>query len=169
MRERIIHKAILRDSVTTIDLPIDAEILSVQYQRGERCVWYQFSPSAESAPAAFHVIPTDSKFAFQHEVEFCGTVQQDVYVWHIFLRRNVSRLEVRETVPTETVRYMAASIAAAQKRIKEIDQWFDAAIVWSSWMPGMGYERAQLVEKLRELGIKIEHKHTVSLVGGIAP
>ncbi len=43
-------------------------------------------------------------------------------------------------------------------RITEIDQSFEAATGWGSWMVPCSIEREQLVERLAKLGVSIPHR-----------
>jgi hypothetical protein len=49
-------------------------------------------------------------------------------------------------------------ISDALLRIKNIDELFDGATGWGSWMVMAANEREALVNKLQANGVKIEHK-----------
>ena len=52
-----------------------------------------------------------------------------------------------------------------ERRIAEIDAMFERAAGWGSWMASASSERHGLVEQLRKLGIKAEHKHVMKAGG----
>ena len=70
-----------------IEVPCDAEFLTVQLQRGEICLWAVVDPGKVNVSQEFvirgtgHPLP-DKSFEI---LQFLGTVQtQDAYVWHVF-------------------------------------------------------------------------------------
>jgi hypothetical protein len=46
----------------------------------------------------------------------------------------------------------------ALRRVSEIDEMFDAAHGWGSWMVDVANERERLVDGLRRNGYSIDHK-----------
>jgi hypothetical protein len=66
-----------------IEMPMHAEILTVQVQHGHVCLWAKVAPENVKKPRRIHIVGTG------HEVPkgafgYIGTVQQGVFVWHIF-------------------------------------------------------------------------------------
>lgn len=55
---------------------------------------------------------------------------------------------------------------AAIKRVAEIDEMFDGATGWGSWMVMAANERESIVDRLRAAGHKIEHKWLARTSGG---
>lgn len=56
-------------------------------------------------------------------------------------------------------------VGQMKRRIAEIDAMFERAVGWGSWMASASSERHSLVEQLRKLGIKVEHKHVMKADG----
>jgi hypothetical protein len=74
MNHSIIHKYHITPSVTSISMPVGAEIISVQIQQGCIAVWAEVDPIAPIEKVQFMVIGTG------HPIEpvprkFIGTVQ----------------------------------------------------------------------------------------------
>ena len=67
------------------DWPKGAKILSVQMQDGKVCVWAVVDPTAEYEPRSFGVVGTGN-LCWCDDWEFIGTVQERVFVWHVFTR-----------------------------------------------------------------------------------
>ena len=69
-------------AVTTIDLPRGAKVLHVGIQDGAVCFWASVTPTAIKQSRQFKVIGTGQHY--DREWEYCGTVQDGPYVWHVF-------------------------------------------------------------------------------------
>ena len=54
----------------------------------------------------------------------------------------------------------------AKDRIAQIDQMFEAATGYGSWMIMCANEREDLVDRLRADGVMVEHKYQARLVDG---
>ena len=83
-----IHKFIIPftamvDSAETILLPDDAQILTVQKQGHNYCIWAKVDTSRNYVPRKFvwHGTGTE-ELAPKHT--YIGTVQDDPFVWHLF-------------------------------------------------------------------------------------
>ena len=60
-----------------------AQILSVQYQADELCLWVLLDTDEVEETCRIHIIGTG--FAIDEKLDYhIGTVQQGSYVWHIF-------------------------------------------------------------------------------------
>jgi hypothetical protein len=78
--------------INDIEMPGDAEPLTVDVQRGVICVWVVVDPKNPIVVRKFHVFGTG------HPIEekrfdaliYVGTVQQDPFVWHIFIEPEAS-------------------------------------------------------------------------------
>lgn len=66
-----------------IDMPADAEILSVQMQGDTLCLWALVQPIAELRGRVIYVVGTGNPFPIGR-VKHLGTVQQGMFVWHVF-------------------------------------------------------------------------------------
>jgi hypothetical protein len=86
---RSIHKypLALKD-IQQVEMPRDAEPLSVQLQMDTICVWALVNPGAERELRTFHIVGTGNPFPIAGHLHFLGTVQMDFpvrLVWHVFL------------------------------------------------------------------------------------
>ena len=69
-----------------IEMPKDAEILSVQVQRDVPCIWAKVIPENEKNTRRFRIIGTGHPFREDKKLSYIGTFQQidDFFVWHLF-------------------------------------------------------------------------------------
>lgn len=82
---QVIHKyPIPLATVSRIDLPIDAFILTVQVQGNGPVMWAQVNPANELRPRTVYVIGTGHTVRDEH-ADYVGTVQIDGFVWHIYI------------------------------------------------------------------------------------
>lgn len=67
-------------------LPIGAEVLDVQLQRGEPQMWALVDPNAPKERRHFIIAATGQHIpeAIEEKVDYLATWQQGIYVWHIF-------------------------------------------------------------------------------------
>ncbi len=83
----VIWKYILGVDVVanTIGIPIKAEILTVQMQRGDVCLWVKVNPDAELEDRQFVIYGTGHAIKADNE-RYIGTVQiaGGVLIWHVF-------------------------------------------------------------------------------------
>lgn len=69
---------------TTLDLPADARVLSVQIQGDSGlCLWALVDSDAPKRARRFQVFPTGGQ-APPHDWPYIGTVQDGALVWHVF-------------------------------------------------------------------------------------
>jgi len=90
MSDRVIWKFPLSANTTQgVSMPKDAEILSVQVNRGVICLWALCDPDAEVEDRAFAVFGTGHRYSdviFDKFADrYIGTVQMGsgVLVWHV--------------------------------------------------------------------------------------
>lgn len=78
------------DRVTDINVPIDAEILSVKEQYGKICAWYLVDTQCESMRTdRWYQIGTGHEYESLRKDDFQDTIVADPYVWHMFVKKNV--------------------------------------------------------------------------------
>ena len=88
---KVIHKQILDlTPIQTLSLPADSEILSIQNQNENICVWYMFSHDYPKKDRIFHLfgtghreIPNDLDLKLKHLASV--QMSQGQFVWHIFI------------------------------------------------------------------------------------
>ena len=84
---KTIHKFPLSSAWGTkvLHMPRGAEILCVQVQNDWPTLWALVDPSAEKEPRMVCVVGTGEEMpAAMGRSEYVGTVQEGVFVWHIF-------------------------------------------------------------------------------------
>jgi len=67
-------------------MPKGAEILTVQMQNEEPCVWAVVEPDAEKENRYLEVFGTGQPIHEDVERRYIGTFQQPPFVWHLFER-----------------------------------------------------------------------------------
>ncbi|MEN6293881.1 MAG: hypothetical protein ABFD07_17925 [Methanobacterium sp.] len=69
-----------------IELPEDAEVLTVQNQNGNICMWVRLDPTAPKVYRTFGVFGTGWNVITGSNFKYIGTVQLDggAFVFHIF-------------------------------------------------------------------------------------
>lgn len=68
-------------------MPVGAEILGVQNQRGTLTLWAWVNPKAKVEIVPFYVFGTGHPIDQTGIEEYVGTVQIDDLVWHVFKGR----------------------------------------------------------------------------------
>ena len=71
----------------SVSLPIGAKVLCVQMQHGLATVWALVEEDAGvGAMTTFYMFGTGHPIPLhlQEMIEYVGTVQQDMFVWHVF-------------------------------------------------------------------------------------
>lgn len=73
----------------TVMMPIDAQLLSIQMQRGNLCVWAKVETDGKLEPRKFEIIgtghPIPSLVGTGQRRDHLATVQADMgLVWHVF-------------------------------------------------------------------------------------
>lgn len=74
----------------TISMPEQALILSIQSQNGVLCLWALLSPTGNKVDRQFEVFGTGHLIPIGMSInrEYLASVQQGVFVWHVFERIN---------------------------------------------------------------------------------
>lgn len=83
---RCIYKYKISEIGTTL-LPKDAEVLHVDYQMGNFCVWVTTDPANQDmVETKIQIVPTGGEVPASGFAEYLGTVLTDGgrFVWHIF-------------------------------------------------------------------------------------
>jgi hypothetical protein len=70
-------------SESGIEMPIDAEILSVQLQNDIPHIWAMVSPQNELEKRKFVIVGTGQSFD-DTNMKYIGTYQDGPFVWHLF-------------------------------------------------------------------------------------
>lgn len=85
---KIFKETLKTEGMTTVILPTDAIVLSVQAQHGSLVLWYLFNDASEPAPRerTFRSYLTGHRMTEYRESRYLGTVQFDkgFYVVHVF-------------------------------------------------------------------------------------
>lgn len=87
-----IYKYNLEISGTTLMLPVGAKVLSLQVQNEKPCIWvmgnFKEFQKEEERKFAFagtgHQLPEDSENPDNYKLEYIGTIQMGIFVWHLF-------------------------------------------------------------------------------------
>ena len=67
----------------TISMPVDAVVLCAQMQCSELYIWAIVDENESCIDWEFLIFGTGDEFNFNN-MRYIGTVQQGIYVWHIF-------------------------------------------------------------------------------------
>ena len=67
----------------SIQMPMDAQILTVQNQNGEEHLWALVNPNNELETRKFLIVGTGQSFD-DTDTKYIGTFQQPPFVWHLF-------------------------------------------------------------------------------------
>lgn len=68
-------------------LPENSQLLSVQMQNEKLCVWALIDESQPMSMVRFHIFGTGDNLPDDLNAVFLGTVQDGIYVWHVFYER----------------------------------------------------------------------------------
>lgn len=68
---------------TTIQMPMDAQILTVQKQDGEPTIWAMVNTENELETRNFTIVGTGNSFD-DKDMKYIGTFQDSPFVWHLF-------------------------------------------------------------------------------------
>lgn len=71
----------------TIEMPRDATTLTVAMQDGHLTAWALVDPRAEREGRKFIVTGTGIPIELSNGTQYIGTVQDGVFVWHVFEER----------------------------------------------------------------------------------
>jgi len=81
---KVIHKYVIKIQETfSLDMPAQAQILSVQMQGGLPKIWAIVDDENVNTRRNFYVVGTGIPLA-SNPMKFIGTFQDGVYVWHLF-------------------------------------------------------------------------------------
>jgi hypothetical protein len=71
-----------------IKMPKAAEILTIQRQNEQACLWALVNPNAEKETRYFEIHGTGNPIleSDNRERKYIGTFQQPLFVWHVFER-----------------------------------------------------------------------------------
>ncbi len=67
----------------TVSMPEHAQVLTVQFQDRELCLWAVVSPEARPVPRVFEILGTGHPLPEERRNYLC-TAQWGVLVWHVF-------------------------------------------------------------------------------------
>ena len=68
-----------------VTMPIGSHALSVQMQDNQLCIWVLLETSLVSWNRQVRIFGTGNPINLKDRWEFLGTVQDDYYVWHVFI------------------------------------------------------------------------------------
>jgi hypothetical protein len=84
MNKIILKYEVPISNIFQLEMSKIAEILTVQNQRGQLCIWAKQPVSDQvMVTRTFMIIGTGHEFD-DGNTKYLGTVQVDVFVWHIF-------------------------------------------------------------------------------------
>ena len=66
-----------------VQMPVGANVISVDNQHGQICMWALVNDEAEKETRTFEVVGT-GHYMRDIDRDFVGTVQQGPFVWHVF-------------------------------------------------------------------------------------
>jgi hypothetical protein len=82
---RVIHKYPLSSPWQAINMPRMAQIIAVQTQRSNICLWAMFDAAdAEQLEERVFAIHGTGRIEIEARETYVGTVQQGPYAWHVF-------------------------------------------------------------------------------------
>ena len=77
------YPLVTRDEMS-LNMPIGAEILTVQLQDGVPCMWTRVDPSRCQETRIFHIHGTGNPIPNSDREIYIGTWQKGSFVWHLF-------------------------------------------------------------------------------------
>jgi hypothetical protein len=78
-----IWKYTLSGIISNIEMPLDAEILTVQLQNGQPTIWALVNSKNELENRNFAIVGTGNPFDDTNH-KYIGTFQDSPFVWHLF-------------------------------------------------------------------------------------
>jgi hypothetical protein len=78
-----IWKYPLNGIISNVEIPMDAEILTVQLQNGQPTIWALVNPKNELESRNFTIVGTGNPFDDTNH-QYIGTFQIEPFVWHLF-------------------------------------------------------------------------------------
>ena len=73
-----------RSDSQDIELTKGHEVLSVQVQDSEMCMWVLLDPEAKNEIVSIKMFGTGHEISKVDEMSYIGTVQKNSFVWHFF-------------------------------------------------------------------------------------
>lgn len=73
-------------SIYQVTMPKGAEILTVQRQASQACIWAIVDPEAEKERRVFEIYGTGNPIDVECPRKYIGTFQSPPFVWHVFER-----------------------------------------------------------------------------------
>lgn len=68
-----------------IEMPIGANILSIQMQNGIATIWAIVSTKECFTPVKIRIFATGEEIPSGSVLRYIGTIQDEIYVWHVFI------------------------------------------------------------------------------------
>lgn len=84
MKKKEVWKFKIGHSLSEIEMPYDAELLTVHEQGGSITLWAAVDPTASYAKRLVQVVATGEPFERTKGMDFVGTVFIDGLVWHVW-------------------------------------------------------------------------------------
>lgn len=75
-----------------IEVPLESEILSVQSQHGQLCLWAEVDSDSSKSRWTVYVIGTGNPLPEMHGTHV-GSVIMNPFVWHVYVSKGYSREE----------------------------------------------------------------------------
>jgi hypothetical protein len=69
-----------------IKLPREAVIISVQFQKGILFLWAKIDTESDTEERKVAIVVTGDDCDWCSRWNYIGTVQNNIYVWHIFIK-----------------------------------------------------------------------------------
>lgn len=69
---------------TTLQLPEDAEVLTVEYQNNEPFFWVLLDTNKPRITRNFEIVGTGNPLDDAKEYTYIGTLHDEPFVWHFF-------------------------------------------------------------------------------------
>ena len=79
--------------------PAGSVPLTVQMQHGELCLWFQCDPDNSVETRTVLVLGTGNPAPNLDDTDHLGSVQDRIFVWHVFLKKNPKMRWFEEAFP----------------------------------------------------------------------
>lgn len=84
MSNKVIYKYELKGMQPVVELPVGAKIINFESQVGKLFIWCIIEKGSTLVEnVQFNIIGTGIEFNDKH-LEFIGTTQQSIFMWHLF-------------------------------------------------------------------------------------
>lgn len=90
LKAKTIWKYELAGDTQELDIPEGGEVLTIQIQNGAICIWVLVDPNRPKEKRSFEVVGTGEPI-LGNPGKYLGTIQERIYVWHIFETSEVGR------------------------------------------------------------------------------